>query len=659
MKRICTRQLAGRPLLWWLALILFMALIVLLAIAGFDGPYAKASSTVTIISPSNGDTVSSTVHIKVQCSDGAGIRDIVVTAGEKFDGGKAFDTPYPTTYTWEGNWDTTKENNGPTKVEAVCYNSASDMTTVQSWVTVNNVKGPSVSWQHPSADQQFLESVSSTPVQASIAKGEGSAINRVRLWCDSTLLQTWNYSPAVNSTTCSKTLGLSSFSLGKHTLRLIAENTDGGSTTSTRTIYRIKQPVALYLAEGSTDWGFSCYITVENPNSTTVDIKPTYQTSSGPVAGKKITMPAKSQSTINPRDILGNKDFSTKVECLEGKTISADRTMVWNSGPGEEGHCAIGVNSPAKTWYLPEGSSAWGFETWLLIQNPGTATANCTLTYMIEGAEPITVPVQVPAGSRGTWNMADHIGSHDASIKVTSDQPVIPERAMYRNNRREGHGSTGTTTPANDYFLAEGAVGYDVGYVTYVLVQNPNASPADVSLTYMTGSGQIAGPSFQMAANSRKTIRVNDQLPPGTDVSTKVHGSQPIIAERAMYWNNGTGEACHDSIGMSAAHQTFYLPDGQTDNSRETWTLVQNPNSESVTIEISYLTPNGEGNVTKTETIAGNSRRTFNMANHSGISGRASIMVTSKTSGKKIMVERAMYWNSRDAGTDTIGGFSD
>jgi len=39
--------------------------------------------------------------------------------------------------------------------------------------------------------------------------------------------------------------------------------------------------------------------------------------------------------------------------------------------------------------------------------------------------------------------------------------------------------------------------------------------------------------------------------------------------------------------------------------------------------------------------------------------GRAAIMVTSKTSGKKIMCERAMYWNARGAGTDTIGGYSD
>ena len=165
--------------------------------------------------------------------------------------------------------------------------------------------------------------------------------------------------------------------------------------------------------------------------------------------------------------------------------------------------------------------------------------------------------------------------------------------------------------------------------------------------------------SFTMSPESRKTVRLNDQLPPNTDVSTRVHGSQFIIAERAMYWDNGTGEACHDSIGMATPHKTFYLPDGQTSDGRETWTLVQNPNTSDVQVEISYLTPTGTGNVVKTETITANSRRTFNMADHSGINGRAAIMVTSKTSGKKIMVERAMYWNSRGEGTDTIGGYGD
>jgi hypothetical protein len=35
------------------------------------------------------------------------------------------------------------------------------------------------------------------------------------------------------------------------------------------------------------------------------------------------------------------------------------------------------------------------------------------------------------------------------------------------------------------------------------------------------------------------------------------------------------------------------------------------------------------------------------------------VMVRSLDGGRPVMVERAMYWNSRGAGTDTIGGFGD
>ena len=418
-------------------------------------------------------------------------------------------------------------------------------------------------------------------------------------------------------------------------------------------------PYYLYLAEGSTDWGFSTYITIENPNNTSVPVKVTYQTSEGEKAGPSLTMPALSQATINPAETLGSADFSTKIECTSGLTIAADRTMLWNSSSGEEGHSSVAVTSPAKVWYLPEGSSKWGFECFLLIQNPNTTTAHVTITYMTQDQGPKEVRVDVPASSRRTYNMASHIGEADSSIKVTSDIPVIPERAMYRNSRREGHDSIGTTLPASDYYLAEGAVGWDVGFETWVLVQNPNDTETQVSLTFMTQSGQVEGPNFKMAPNSRQSLKLNNYLPQNTDVSTHVHGNNPIIAERAMYWTSSGQEVCHDSIGMDSAHTVFYLPDGWTDNGRETWTLVQNPNSTSVEVEISYLTPTGKGNVTKTETIPANSRKTFNMIAHSGIQGRAAIMVRSKTSGKKIMVERAMYWNGRGAGTDTIGGYSD
>ena len=423
-----------------------------------------------------------------------------------------------------------------------------------------------------------------------------------------------------------------------------------------------------YLAEGTNTWGFNTYITIENPNDQAVTAKLTYMDPNAPASGKgiagtrTITLPPLSQTTVSSMSDIGSVDFSTKVECLEGKTIAVDRTMFW-TGPGyspaQSGyHSSIGATSPSKTWFLPEGSSNWGFETWTLVENPNPGPASVTLTYMTEtqGAKP--VQKTVPAYSRATYNMAQDIGGADSSIQVSSDVPVIAERSMYKNNRREGSCSVGATAPAPDYYLAEGATGYDVGFITYVLIQNPQSTTNNVTLTYQTQSGQVAGPSFTMAPDSRRTVRVNDQLHPNTNVSTQVHGSLPIIAERAMYWDNGTGTAFHASIGLDSPHMSFYLPDGNVSSTAETWTLVQNPNPGAVTVRVTYLLAGGGTPVSFTDEIPPKSRASYSMGAKIP-SGRASIMVQSLDGARPIMVERSMYMNNRGGGTNTIGGFSD
>jgi len=263
----------------------------------------------------------------------------------------------------------------------------------------------------------------------------------------------------------------------------------------------------------------------------------------------------------------------------------------------------------------------------------------------------------VPALSRTSFSMADDIGAADASIKVESDVPVIPERAMYTPARREGHDSIGTTTPSRECFLAEGTTAW--GFTTYLLVQNPNAAPASVTLTYMTADGPRRQVPFSMPANARKTVRVNDVLAP-SDFSTLVDSDVPVIAERAMYWDDGTGKACHDSIGVSAPHDSFFLPGGVVDREGavESWTLVQNPGGSPVRVKVSYLLETGKGCRSFEATMPAGSRRTFEMADILG-DGRAAVEVDSLTSGGGIVSEMATYSNGRGAGTDTIRGYLD
>jgi hypothetical protein len=443
----------------------------------------------------------------------------------------------------------------------------------------------------------------------------------------------------------------------------MAHNSAGWSYGSTMTFRTMAVQPAWYLAEGTNAWGFSTYLTIENANNQLLHAKVTYMNPNPPTVGKgaitsrTIALPPLSQTTVSSMGDIGAVDFSTKVECLEGKPIAVDRTMFWTGArtTARGYHSSIGTREPSKTWYLPEGSSAWGFETWTAVLNPTDRAADLTLRYMTETGGPKTVNKTLPANSRATYSMAADIGVADASIEVISDVPVVAERSMYDSGRREGSCSIGAPAPAADFYLSEGATGYTAGFTTYVLVQNPNNAGNKVTFTFQTGAGQVAGPAFTMPPNSRKTVRLNDFLPANTDVSTQVHGSKPLVAERAMYWDVGTGQCFHSSIGLAQPYMTFMCPDGQVGQTL-TYTLVQNPNPGAVTVRITYL-PHGGGKVTSfTAEVPKESRATFNMADKIK-SGRAAILVESLDGARPVMVERSMYGSDWGSGTNTVGAY--
>ena len=101
------------------------------------------------------------------------------------------------------------------------------------------------------------------------------------------------------------------------------------------------------------------------------------------------------------------------------------------------GHDSIGVSSPATTWYLAEGSTGGTFETWVLVMNPETATANVQLTYMTPSGPVAGPSAPLPARSRMTFRVNDAVpGVDSVSTRVDSDRGVVAERAVYWDDRK-------------------------------------------------------------------------------------------------------------------------------------------------------------------------------------------------------------------------------
>ncbi|MBU4391615.1 MAG: hypothetical protein KJ920_04075 [Actinobacteria bacterium] len=296
----------------------------------------------------------------------------------------------------------------------------------------------------------------------------------------------------------------------------------------------------------------------------------------------------------------------------------------------------------SKVWYLAEGYTAGDFDTWVLVQNPGDEDVDVTMEFQLpEGASAEPYAFTLPANTRESVLLDDLPGlaATEVSTTVTSTSDIYVQRSMYFDYReaRGGTGTFGSVCPDFDWYFAEGYTGglFD----TFILVQNPGGSAAQVTMDFHLPAGVSAEPhTLEVPPFSRRTVKLNDLPGLGsTDVSTRVTATEPVVAERAMYWGEMTplGQACHGTIGMTDTHNTFYFPDGQTSDGRETYTLVQNPNSGPVEVQISCLSTEGKIEVTFTEVIPGGSRRTYPLADMIE-ENRASTIVECKTPGKRV-----------------------
>ena len=88
----------------------------------------------------------------------------------------------------------------------------------------------------------------------------------------------------------------------------------------------------------------------------------------------------------------------------------------------------------------------------------------------------------------------------------------------------------------------------------------------------------------------------------------------------------------------------------------ETYTCVENHNPGAVNVEVTYLTPSGKGNVTFSDELLPESRKTYRMG--ALLQGPASILVKSMDGRRPVIVERSMYTHDKAAGTNVMGAFS-
>lgn len=297
---------------------------------------------------------------------------------------------------------------------------------------------------------------------------------------------------------------------------------------------------------------------------------------------------------------------------------------------------------PRTVWYFAEGSTSRPFDLWLLLQNPNAAVATVKVTYMLGDGSRRTQEVALPASSRRSIYVNLVVPDKEVSMKVESDSLIFAERAMYFGN--DGHVSTGAAAPATRWYMAEGSTKGD--FDTWILLQNPLATSANVNVAFLTPDGQRKEVVVGVPPTARRSIYVNQVLP-GADFSTVVASDEPVIAERAMYFKSGGG---HGSLAASQLSRTWYLAEGVAGNGFDTWLLALNPGQQVANLKVTYMLEDGSSPVAYYAIAPGSRLSVY--VNQAVPAGRVGARVESD---QPIVAERATYFSGGRGGHNAVG----
>lgn len=301
-----------------------------------------------------------------------------------------------------------------------------------------------------------------------------------------------------------------------------------------------------YFAEGNTQGAFSEYLTLQNPSEAAANVIITYMLGDGSTVDQALTVGPHSRATVEPRGAVGDdKDVSMRV-VSSGAAIVAERPMYFDyQGWAAGGSNVMGGLFPANRWYFAEGTTREGFDTFICLQNPGSFGGMATVTYILGDGTTSTQEVAMAPTSRRTVKVDDAVGPEkDVAVVIDATIPVLAERPMYFDYHGfapGGHVSMGAPFPMNAWFLAEGTT--LEGFEEWLSLENPGDTDATATVSFILGDGSTVQKVASVPKKTRVTLKVNDLVGPGQDVSTFVWGDQGIIVERPMYFVYGSGWA--------------------------------------------------------------------------------------------------------------------
>ncbi|MHB8896721.1 MAG: endo alpha-1,4 polygalactosaminidase [Candidatus Geothermincolia bacterium] len=317
------------------------------------------------------------------------------------------------------------------------------------------------------------------------------------------------------------------------------------------------------------------------------------------------------------------------------------------SGPTGAGILARAADRMPRGLYevfFAEGTTRTGFDEYVCLFNPGSASARIVVECLLDEGGPVTRSLDVPARSRMTLFAPDLVRrGHDLSLHLTSPKPFTAERPVYfkLQGTAGSHCVQGIPAPSEHWYFAEGYTG--PGFREYLSLANPGDSAAALDIVFSTGSGERKTLSVVVPGKARRTVDVGRDFGTGKEVAAEVHSTNrvPVVAERPMYFETPATSGGHCSAGQPMAVSRLVFAEGNTRQGFEEYMCILNPGAESIAVNVEFLLENGTSTAVSID-VPGRTRRTIDTADLVGSGHDFSTVLSSEG---VFCAERPMYFD--------------
>ncbi len=336
------------------------------------------------------------------------------------------------------------------------------------------------------------------------------------------------------------------------------------------------------------------FLVLQNPSGSDAKVHLEIRSRDGTIlySGKQIISPSGSIA-LRPRNLVG-ADCSGSVRAASDQLIQG--TCQINRNNNEMSMEYNALDSGATTLYYPDftdtaNPDSW--RSWLVVQNPTSLAANIQLEIRSrEGSVLFTGSQAIPAHGAAAIRPRNLVGSDCAgSATITSEQPLIGTCQITRNSNKMCMSYTASDGGSNVIYYPDFTdTANPTNWRSWLVIQNPSASPANLNLEIRSREGNLLYSGNQIIpAHGVGAIRPRNAAGSDCAGSVVVTSDQPIVGTCQITRNNN--EMCMSYNALDQGSTTLSYPDfTDTTNpdSWRSWLVLQNPTATAanITLEI-------------------------------------------------------------------------